>query len=99
MLKRERVWESSSVCFTLKNFFSSPTDICEIARNSVIMSGFLADVKKHCLGSNYKKKGMQGNDIRKTNVPDIRIAYRYETLFDELRLLFNAIKSDIMAIK
>jgi AMP deaminase len=42
---------------------------------------------------------MQGNDIKQTNVPDIRIAYRYETLVDELRLLVNAINSHILSEK
>jgi AMP deaminase len=77
----------------------SPVDMCELARNSVIMSGFPTAVKKHWLGPNYKKESMQGNDIKQTNVPDIRIAYRYETLVDELRLLVNAINSHILKEK
>ncbi|CAF1309376.1 unnamed protein product, partial [Didymodactylos carnosus] len=32
------------------------------------------------------------NDIRRTNVPNIRIAYRYEALCEELRLLGIAYK-------
>ena len=39
------------------------------------------------LGPDYKEVGVAGNDIRRTNVPAIRIAYRYEALREELRLL------------
>ncbi|XP_022645970.1 AMP deaminase 2-like isoform X2 [Varroa destructor] len=51
-------------------------DMCELARNSVLMSGFPVSVKKNWLGSGYEKEGVEGNDVRKTNVPDIRVAYR-----------------------
>lgn len=33
---------------------------------------------------------MRGNDIARTNVPNIRVAYRYETLTHELHLLITA---------
>ncbi len=39
------------------------------------------------LGPDYQKPGIAGNDIRRTNVPPIRIAYRYEAFCEELRLL------------
>ncbi len=39
------------------------------------------------LGPDYEEPGVAGNEIRRTNVPDIRIAYRHEALRDELRLL------------
>lgn len=45
------------------------------------------------LGPDYQEFGVAGNDIRRTNVPAIRIAYRYEALCEELRLLGNAYKS------
>lgn len=45
------------------------------------------------LGPDYQEAGVAGNDIRRTNVPAIRIAYRYEALCEELRLLGNAYKS------
>ncbi|CAF1054322.1 unnamed protein product [Rotaria sordida] len=70
-----QVWKLSSV------------EMCELARNSVLMSGFSDEVKKSWLGQNYKEPGIFGNDIRRTNVPNIRIAYRYETFCEELRLL------------
>ena len=72
----------------------SPVDMCELARNSVVMSGFPAYVKQHWLGANYKKEGMQGNEMKRTNVPDIRVAFRYETYVNELKLLVNAINQE-----
>jgi AMP deaminase len=69
----------------------SPVDLCEIARNSVIMSGFPTWVKKHWLGTNFLKEGVQGNDVKRTNVPDIRVAYRYETWTNELKLIVESI--------
>ncbi|XP_055389490.1 AMP deaminase 2 isoform X2 [Condylostylus longicornis] len=67
----------------------SSCDMCELARNSVIMSGFPHKMKQHWLGPNYTKEGVAGNDITRTNVPDIRVAYRYETLLDELSNIFK----------
>lgn len=67
----------------------SSCDMCELARNSVIMSGFPHRVKKAWIGNNYLEEGVRGNDIGKTNVSDIRLAYRYETLIDELSNLFS----------
>lgn len=44
------------------------------------------------LGPNYQEPGVQGNDIDRTNVPGIRMAYRDETFREELRLLSLAYK-------
>ncbi|KAK3106992.1 hypothetical protein FSP39_004575, partial [Pinctada imbricata] len=65
----------------------STCDMCEIARNSVLQSGFEHEVKQHWLGLHYTKEGVAGNDVSRTNVPDIRVAYRYETLVDELKCI------------
>ncbi|CAH8613149.1 unnamed protein product [Dicrocoelium dendriticum] len=67
------------------------TDMCELARNSVLMSGFPHSIKCYWLGPDYLQEGTLGNDITRTNVPNIRIAYRYETLTQELRLLLRPI--------
>jgi AMP deaminase len=45
------------------------------------------------LGSDYQEPGIAGNDIRRTNVPAIRIAYRYEAFCEELRLISLGYKS------
>ncbi|XP_068230413.1 AMP deaminase 2 isoform X3 [Palaemon carinicauda] len=67
----------------------SPTDMCELARNSVIMSGFDHEIKQFWIGPNYTREGVAGNDIKRTNVPNIRVAYRHETLLDELANIFR----------
>ncbi|XP_027012125.2 AMP deaminase 2-like isoform X3 [Tachysurus fulvidraco] len=68
----------------------SSCDMCELARNSVLMSGFSHKVKITWLGPRYRCEGPDGNDIRRSNVPDIRLAFRHETLCDELQLLTHA---------
>ncbi|CAH1126564.1 unnamed protein product [Ceutorhynchus assimilis] len=67
----------------------SSCDMCELSRNSVLMSGFGHKTKQYWLGPNYTKEGVAGNDIARTNVPDIRVAFRYETLIDELSNIFK----------
>ncbi|XP_017352121.1 AMP deaminase 2 isoform X2 [Ictalurus punctatus] len=68
----------------------SSCDMCELARNSVLMSGFSHKVKISWLGAGYMHEGPDGNDIRRSNVPDIRLAFRHETLCDELQLITQA---------
>jgi len=58
----------------------SATDQCEIARNSVLQSGFERLYKLHFLGSNL-------SDIKETNVPEVRLTYRAESLSTELKLI------------
>ncbi|XP_030584631.1 AMP deaminase 2 isoform X3 [Archocentrus centrarchus] len=72
----------------------SSCDMCELARNSVLMSGFSHKAKSYWLGPNYAKEGPESNDIRRTNVPDIRVAYRSETLTEELHLITHAVRTD-----
>lgn len=67
----------------------SQTDMCELARNSVLMSGFEHEIKQFWAGPNYTREGVAGNDIKRTNVPNIRVAYRYETLEEELTNIFS----------
>ncbi|XP_057693615.1 AMP deaminase 3-like isoform X1 [Corythoichthys intestinalis] len=74
----------------------STCDLCEIARNSVLQSGLSHQEKKHFLGSNYLQDGPEGNDIGRTNVAQIRMAYRHETLCNELSFLVDAVKADAM---
>jgi len=62
----------------------TPADMCELARNSVLQSGWEMQVKKHWLGHSWYLPGSAGNDIHKTNVPTIRLAYRHATLLEEL---------------
>ncbi|XP_023810489.1 AMP deaminase 2 isoform X1 [Oryzias latipes] len=73
----------------------SSCDMCELARNSVLMSGFSHRAKSYWLGPNYYKEGPLSNDIRRTNVPDIRVAYRSETLTEELHLITQAVRTEL----
>jgi len=75
-----QVWKLNSV------------DMCEIAANSVRMSGFKHELKTYWLGPKYREDGVEGNDIRRTNVPDVRITYRFETLEGELGLISSALQ-------
>ncbi|KAH8806598.1 AMP deaminase [Flagelloscypha sp. PMI_526] len=63
------------------------SSLAELARNSVIQSGFEMEVKRHWLGHRWYLLGSEGNDINKTNVPNGRLAYRYETLKEELDMI------------
>lgn len=72
----------------------SSCDMCELARNSVLMSGFPHKMKQYWLGPNYTKEGVAGNDITRTNVPDIRVSYRSETLIEELSNIFKVVDKE-----
>ena len=61
----------------------SQSDTCEIARNSVLQSGYHDDEKKYWLGSLDRWR----NDILKTNVPNIRIKFRHKTWLEEWLVL------------
>ena len=68
-------------------------DLSEVARNSVLQSGFPDACKAHWISNSYFMPGPIGNDIYKTNVPKIRISFRQETLDGEhevIRLGVNA---------
>ncbi|KAF9392669.1 AMP deaminase [Mortierella sp. AD011] len=65
----------------------SGADMCEISRNSVRHSGFENKIKKHWIGKKWYLPGVEGNDMAKTNVPNIRVAFRSETLREELDML------------
>ncbi|OMO85037.1 hypothetical protein CCACVL1_10473 [Corchorus capsularis] len=54
----------------------SSCDLCEIARNSVLQSGFSHALKSHWIGKEYYRRGPDGNDIHRTNVPHIRLEFR-----------------------
>ncbi|EIN12816.1 AMP deaminase [Punctularia strigosozonata HHB-11173 SS5] len=63
------------------------SSLAELVRNSVIQSGFEMEIKRHWLGQDWYLPGAAGNDIHKTNVPDIRLAYRHQTLAEELKMI------------
>lgn len=85
-LTREPLMEEYSVAAQVWKLSSS--DLCELARNSVLQSGFEACIKTRWLGHHWYKAGEEGNDISRTNVPSIRLCYRYETLLEELKVIY-----------
>lgn len=82
---KEPLIEEYSVAAQIYKF--SSVDMCELAMNSVRQSGWEMKIKKHWLGANYALGGVTGNDIEKTNVPDIRVGFREDTLKSELQLV------------
>ncbi|CCW60390.1 unnamed protein product [Phytomonas sp. EM1] len=62
-------------------------DLSEIARNSVLQCGFPTAWKVKALGPLYQLRSTLGNDVRKSRVSDIRVAFRYETYHSELNFL------------
>lgn len=94
----------------------SAADLCEIARNSVLNSGFPREAKKHWISEKIFKSSsssnrlatstaapksgedeeeeeeellhaLEANDIEKTNVPDLRVQFRYDVLEAEKSLV------------
>jgi len=87
---KEPLIEEFSVAAQIWKF--SPTDMCEIARNSVLQSGFELPIKKSWIGENCTKSGPEGNDIQKTNVPNLRLAFREDNLRGERFMLAQGIR-------
>lgn len=85
-LTKEPLVEEYSVA--AKVWKLSACDLCEIARNSVYQSGFSHAAKLHWLGGKYFLPGPEGNNIHKSNVPDIRIVFRHETWKEEMQYVF-----------
>ena len=56
------------------------------------MSITYLQVKQHWLGPNYTRDGVEGNDMTRTNVPDIRVSYRFETISEELWNIFKSVE-------
>lgn len=65
----------------------SAVDMCELAKNSVIQSGFEHVIKQKWLGPDFHLPGVKGNNVAKSNVPDIREGFRHETLLQELSMI------------
>ncbi|XP_073017538.1 AMP deaminase-like isoform X1 [Primulina eburnea] len=66
----------------------SSCDLCEIARNSVYQSGFSHALKSHWIGKMYFKRGPDGNDIHRTNVPHIRLEFREMIWKEEMHQVY-----------
>ena len=68
------------------SFDLSMTDMMELARNSILQSGFEEDFKERYLGSDFRR-GVTFCDEHKTNVPLIRAKFRAEHLAIEHMLV------------
>ncbi|KAI9439386.1 AMP deaminase [Russula earlei] len=88
-LTKEPLLEEYSVAAHILKLPQS--SLCELARNSVIQSGFEMEVKRHWLGQKWYLPGAAGNEINKTNVPNGRLEFRHDTLLEELAFV-GAIK-------
>jgi len=76
-----------------KQFFRlSSGDLCELARNSVLQSGFPIADKARWLGS----ADPQHNEILKTNLPNARFRYRQECHAEEMQLVLQDDADDAM---
>ncbi|KAJ5951457.1 AMP deaminase Amd1 [Penicillium vulpinum] len=82
---KEPLIEEYSVAAQIYKF--SAVDMCELAKHSVDQSGFELSLKQRWLGSDCSTPGVAGNNVAKSNVPDIREAFRDETLLGELSLI------------
>ncbi|KAJ1946504.1 AMP deaminase [Kickxella alabastrina] len=76
---KEPLMEEYSVAAQIWKF--SSVDMCELAMNSVIQSGFEAEVKRHWIGREYLETGQ--TEVHRTNVPLCRLKYRSSTLEQE----------------
>ena len=63
----------------------SAADLCEVARNSVLNSDF-PHGEQHWVGARYWESGQGGNDIKRTNVPNVRVQFRHDVLEAEKAL-------------
>lgn len=61
----------------------SSVDLCEIARNSVLQSGFPVEDKAAWLGS----QEFEENRIYSTNLPDVRTDFRKQSHREEMRMV------------
>lgn len=89
---REPLIEEYSVAAQIYKL--SAVDMCELAKHSVVQSGFEHTLKQRWLGENYYLPGVAGNDTSKVNVPDIREAFRHETLMQELSMIHRYAADD-----
>nr|XP_010920819.1 probable AMP deaminase [Elaeis guineensis] len=85
-LTKEPLVEEYSIAASLWKL--SACDLCEIARNSVLQSGFSHALKSHWIGRTYYKRGPDGNDIHKTNVPHIRVEFREMIWREEMQQVY-----------
>ncbi|KPA75469.1 putative Adenosine monophosphate deaminase [Leptomonas pyrrhocoris] len=65
----------------------SPNDLSEVARNSVLLSNFSVSFKEEKLGPLYFLSSSAGNDVTRTHLSNVRVAYRFEAYHTEVGFL------------
>jgi AMP deaminase len=81
----EPLLEEYSVCG--QRWKMSDIDLSEIARMSVLQSGFEHRIKAEWLGPKYLSNGPSGNEVSFSNVPNLRLQFRADTLDQEMALI------------
>ncbi|PGH13149.1 AMP deaminase [Helicocarpus griseus UAMH5409] len=96
---KEPLIEEYSVAAQIYKF--SAVDMCELAKHSVDQSGFELSLKHRWLGPTCHLPGVEGNNVAKSNVADIREQFRHETLLGELALIerYSAITAPTPAMQ
>ncbi|KAJ2365263.1 AMP deaminase [Coemansia sp. RSA 2611] len=87
---KEPLMEEYSVAAQIWKY--SSVDMCELAMNSVLQSGFEAEVKRHWIGRDYLEAGQ--TEVHKTNVPLCRLKYRSMTLEQELAVIAKMVSEE-----
>lgn len=81
-LTREPLLEEYSVVAQALDL--STVSLCELARNSVLQSGFSYEKKQKWIGNEFMEGGPSSNDTNKTSLSWIRYTYRYEAFREEM---------------
>eukprot|EP00667_Euglena_gracilis_P000403 EG_transcript_403 len=92
---QEPLVEEYSIASKLWKF--SPTDLCEISRYSVLQSGFNHPTKRKWLGGAYFLHSSAGNDPMLSHIPNVRVAYRFETYHSECHYLEQSLPPALRA--
>ncbi|KAJ2763429.1 AMP deaminase [Coemansia sp. BCRC 34490] len=87
---KEPLMEEYSIAAQIWKYTS--VDMCELAMNSVVQSGFESEIKRHWVGRDYLETGQ--TEVHKTNVPLCRLRYRATTLEQEHALISTMIKKN-----
>lgn len=82
---REPLVEEYSIASKIWTLESN--DLCEIARNSVLQSGFGPAWREKALGKFHYLNSTLGNDVMRSRVSDVRVAYRFEMYHTEMDYL------------
>jgi AMP deaminase len=70
----------------------SSIDISEIARNSVLQSGFSLKEKQKMLGDDFHLGGKIGNNVHYSNIPNIRVLFREDCYEYENKYLISCLE-------